>query len=282
MTPRQAAYTINTYAYTARYAALPCIEHLSDLGFRAFELMLIPGHFWPSLATTADRKAIGSLLAVRGLRIETINQPNLDINLAALSPECRDYSCAVVASAMELAADWGAQGVVINPGKANPVFPPATDMLADRFRRSLDVLVPRADKLGVRLIVKNHPLSWLYSGDDLLAFFSRYGWANISLGYDVANAIYAREDVLDTLPRLAGHLAAVYAADTPLEEFRHDSAGGGAVPFAPIAQALAAVGYDGPTILEIVAHDPDSALLHTVSCLDQASWPTTQASSFLR
>jgi len=270
----QAAYTVNTYSYTTRYSALACIEHLSDLGFRAFELMLTPGHFWPSLATAAERRAMGSLLAERGLRIETINQPNLDINLAALSPECRDYSCAVVGSAMELAAEWGAQGVVVNPGKSNPVFSPGNDVLADRFRSSLDILVPRAGKLGVQLIVKNHPLSWLYKGEDLVAFFGDYGWDNVSLGYDVANAVYGRESVIDTLPRLAGHLSALYAADTPLDEFRHDPTGSGAVPFASIAEALTAVGYCGPTILEIVSPDPDSALLHTVTWLDQAFWPS--------
>jgi L-ribulose-5-phosphate 3-epimerase len=282
MTRGNAAYAINTYSYSSRYTALACIEHLSELGFRKFELMLIPGHFWPSLATSADRKAIRGLLAARDLQIVTINQPNLDVNLAALSPECRDYSCAVVGSAMELAADFGAQGVVINPGKANPVFPPAPEILADRFRSSLDLLVPRAGKLGVQLIVKNHPLSWLYSGDDLLAFFNRYGWDNLSLAYDVANAVYAGEDVVATLPSLLSHLGAVYAADTPLEEFRHDPAGGGAVPFAHIAQALTAVGYDGPTILEIVASEPDSAILHTVSWLDQASWPAAGANGVLR
>jgi L-ribulose-5-phosphate 3-epimerase len=274
MIPGQAAYTVNTYSYTARYSALACLEHLSDLGFSAFELMLIPGHFWPSLATAADRRAIGSLLAARGLRIETLNQPNLDINLAALSPECRDYSCAVVVSAMEVAAEWGAQGVVVNPGKSNPVFSPGSDLLADRFRSSLDILVGRAGKLGVQLIIKNHPLSWLCKGKDLVAFFSNYGWDHVGVGYDVANAVYGRESVVDTLPRLAGHLSALYAADTPLDEFRHNPAGDGAVPFASIAKALAAVGYGGPTILEIVSPEPDAALLHTVSELHQAFWPS--------
>jgi len=269
----EAAYTINTYSYTARYTALACMEHLADLGFRAFEIMLIPGHFWPSLASTADRKAVARLLVDRQLRIETVNQPNLDVNLAALSPECRHYSCTIVASAMELAAELGASGVVINPGKSNPVFPPDHSVLADRFRSSLDILVPQAEKLGVTILVKNHPLSWLYRGDDLLTFFGLYGWENIGLGYDVANATYAGESVVDTLPRVAGHLSAIYAADTPLDEFRHDPPGHGAVPFATIAKALGTVEYCGPTILEIVSSDPDSALLHTVTCLGQAHWP---------
>lgn len=274
MIPREAAYTINTYSYTSQYSASACIRHLSDMGFTSFEMMLIPGHFWPSLATKAERKEIAGLLAERNLRLETLNQPNLDINLAALTPECRDYSCAVVTSAMELAAEWKARAVVVNPGKTNPVFPASAQVLSDRFRSSLDILVPRAAELGVEIIVKNHPLSWLYRGADLLAFFDDYGWANIGLAYDVANAVYGRESVLDTLPKVAGHLSAVYVADTPLEEFRHDCIGAGVVPFSPIASVLTAIGYQGPTIMEIVSPDPDRALSQGVSELGRVGWPT--------
>lgn len=274
MLPPAAAYTINTYSYTSQYSALACIRHLSDMGFTSFEMMLIPGHFWPSLATAAERKQIATLLAERGLQLETLNQPNLDINLAALSPECRDYSCAVVSSAMELAAEWNARAVVVNPGKTNPVFPAGAQVLADRFRSSLDILVPRAAELGVRLIVKNHPLSWLYKGADLLAFFDEYGWANIGLAYDVANAAYGRESVLHTLPSIAEHLSAVYVADTPLEEFRHDEVGAGVVQFTPISAALATIGYKGPTIIEVVSPDPDRAISQSVSELERLGWPS--------
>ncbi|MDQ4409222.1 hypothetical protein RBU00_26305 [Rhizobium sp. AN63] len=138
-----APYTVNTYPYTDRYTALECLEHLADVGFSSFEMMLIPGHFWPSTSTAAERKAVGRLLEARKIRIETLNQPNLDLNLA-VTPECRDYSCGVVASALELAADWGAFGVVVNPGKSNPVFPTSIDKLTDGFRYSLDILVRRA------------------------------------------------------------------------------------------------------------------------------------------
>jgi L-ribulose-5-phosphate 3-epimerase len=258
-------YTINTYSYASRYSALECLRHLSDLGFGTFELMLIPGHFWPSTASVVERREIAAIVAERKLRFETLNQPNLDLNLAALSPECRDYSCAVVASAMELAADWGARAVVVNPGKTNPVFPAPTQVLADRFKSSLDILVPRAAQLGVQLLVKNHPLSWLYRGADLLAFFDDYGWSNVGLGYDVANALYGRESAPDVLPGLAEHLSAVYVADTPVEEFRHDRVGAGAVQFAPIASAIAAISYRGPIIMEIVSSQPDAAISQSVS-----------------
>ncbi|CUX71086.1 MULTISPECIES: sugar phosphate isomerase/epimerase [Agrobacterium] len=261
------SFTVNTYSYTSRFSAVECLRHVSDMGFSGFEMMLIPGHFWPSTATVAERKAIKDLLNERNIRIYTLNQPNLDVNLAALTPECRKYSCDVVASALEVAADWGAIGVVVNPGKTNPVFPASSDKLTECFQSSLDTLVKRAADLQVKLIVKNHPLSWLYRGADLLSFFDRYGWTSIGLGYDVANAAFGHDSTLDALPQLKEHLLAVYVADTPLEEFRHDPVGGGAVSFEPIAKVLDTIDYRGPSIFEIVSADPDEALLSSASLL---------------
>lgn len=273
MTQPNAPYTVNTYSYTSRYTALDCLNHLSDLGFSSFEMMLIPSHFWPSTSTAGERKAIGRLLEDRKIRIETLNQPNLDLNLAAVTPECRDYSCAVVASALELAADWGAFGVVVNPGKSNPVFPTSIEKLTEGFKYSLDTLVPRATELQVKLIVKNHPLSWLYKGADLLAFFDRYGWANIGLGYDVANAAFGRDPAVEAISLIKEHLSAIYLADTPLSDFRHDPVGGGEVSFEPVADALRRIGYSGPSIFEVVSAEPDRALLESADYLNKLRWP---------
>lgn len=268
-----APYTVNTYPYTSRYTALECLQHLSEVGFSSFEVMLIPGHFWPSTSSPAERKAVGSLLEERKIRIETLNQPNLDINLAAVTPECRDYSCSVVASALELAADWGASGVVVNPGKSNPVFPTSIDKLTDGFQYSLDILVRRAAEVQVKLIVKNHPLSWLYKGADLLAFFDRYGWSNVGLGYDVANAAFGRDPAEEAISLINEHLSAVYLADTPLNDFRHDPIGGGEVSFEPIAGVLKRIGYSGPSIFEVVSAEPDKALLESADYLNKLRWP---------
>lgn len=71
--------------------------------------------------------------------------------------------------------------------------------------------------------------------------------------------------VVDTRPQVVRHLSAVYVADTLLDEFRHDRVGAGVVPFAPIAAALEAGGNQGPTIIEIVAPNPDTAVSQSVS-----------------
>jgi len=236
--------------------------------------MLIPGHYWPSLdEQSQERRAIARLLGDRNLRILTLNQPNLDINLSSGVPEMREHSCRVIAETIRLAAEWRAMGVVVNPGKDNPVLPASPQKLRDWFRQSLDTIVPVAEQMGVQLIVKNHPLSFLYRADELVAFFDQYGWRSLGLAYDFANGAFGREDPYGALRCIASHLRLVYAADTGLDTFRHGTVGTGSVEFPNVAQYLCALGYANETVLEILDDDPDRAISHSISYMQKLGWP---------
>src|SRR5438552_2563497 len=141
-----------------------------------------------------DAVTSSPLVGNTGVQITSLNQPNLDVNLSSAVPEMRQHSCRVIASAIELAASWNAKGVVINPGKSNPVFPAPKKTLTDCFRWSLEVLLPIARRAGVELIVKNHPLSYLYRANDLRLFFDAFGWDQVGIGYDFANGHFAGEE----------------------------------------------------------------------------------------
>jgi L-ribulose-5-phosphate 3-epimerase len=267
-------FTVNTYPYAQVFAARQCLVHLAEHGYRSVELMLVPGHYWPSLDDHAhERRAIAQLLRDGDLRILTLNQPNLDINLSSGVPEMRQHSSRVIAETIRLAAEWNAMGVVVNPGKDNPVLPASRRNLRDWFRRSLDAIVPIAEQAGVQLIVKNHPLSYLHRADELVAFFDQYGWSAVSIGYDFANGAFGREDPHTALQRVAGHLRLVYAADTGLDTFRHGPVGTGVVEFSSIAKSLRSLGYASETVLEIVDDDPDRALSHSITYLQELGWP---------
>jgi L-ribulose-5-phosphate 3-epimerase len=269
----RAAFGINTYSFTKDLCARDCLQQLADVGYRRFELMLIPGHFWPTLDGARGRREIESLLARESLEILTLNQPNLDVNLASTVPEMRQHSCTVFANAIELAQAWNAKGVVINPGKANPVFPPSMQTLTDNFKRSLEVLVPLARKASVQLIVKNHPLSYLYRAQDLSHFFDAFGWEQIGLGYDFANGHFAGESP-EAVLGLREHLSFLYVGDTGLERFEHAQVGTGSVAFEAISKLLQGAKLCPPTILEIVAAQPQAAIDASVEVLARMAWPS--------
>ena len=258
-------------SFTQRLRARDCLEQLANFGYRRFEIMLVPGHFWPTLDGEAGRREIESLVMRDSLQILSLNQPNLDVNLSSTVPEMRQHSCAVIASAIELAASWNAKGVVINPGKSNPVFPAPTKTLTDCFRRSLDILLPVARRAGVELIVKNHPLSYLYRATDLRLFFDAFGWDTSAL------ATTLRMDIRQakSSKRCCNSAITCCSCMRPIRRATNSSMlrwyGNSTVE--AIATMLRTADLCPPTILEIVAEYPELAIDASVKRLDSVRWP---------
>ena len=118
-----ASFACNTYSYTISHGAEACLLHLADLGFTDFELMIYPGHLWPPNDETASRAALRRFVQSRSLRIVSLNMPNVDINVAGAAEQMRRYSIDLLKGIVTLAGALGVPGVVIGPGKANPLFP---------------------------------------------------------------------------------------------------------------------------------------------------------------
>src|SRR5581483_5179788 len=87
MPPPAAAFGCNTYSYTLSSRADDCLEHLVRLGFREFELMMVPGHLWPPEVDAAGRTTLRRRVEALGASIVTLNMPNIDMNVAGIAPE---------------------------------------------------------------------------------------------------------------------------------------------------------------------------------------------------
>ena len=129
------SFGCNTYSYTIDYTVEDCVRRLADLGFTEFELMMYPGHLWPPETNSARRAALRRLIIQRGLRVVTLNMPNIDMNVAGASVEMRRYTLDLLRQIVELAGDLGVPGVVVGPGKANPLFPAPRDRTRRIFLR---------------------------------------------------------------------------------------------------------------------------------------------------
>jgi len=272
-----APFAINTYSYTASHPATDCIRHLAGQGYTDFELMMVPGHLWPATTDAALRRDLRALVEQQGLRIVSLNMPNIDINIAALTPEMRRHSLDVLHAILDLAGDLEVPGVVIGPGKANPLMPGPREQLTGHFFRALDALAPHAERVGTRLYVENMPFAFLPEADALMAALERYDDPRIAVVYDVANAVFIGEDPAEGLRRVRERLKLVHLSDTPREVYRHSAVGEGVVPFATIPPVLDEVGYTDLPMLEIIADDPDEALRSSVRSLIDLGWPAKQA-----
>lgn len=248
-------YVVNTYAFTLTASTEACIDMLAGWQAPGLELMMYPGHAWPGELDGARRTALRRRAADAGIAIVSLNMPNIDVNIAAAAPAMRAYSLDLLDSILRLAAELGAIGVVIGPGKANPLMPAPAATLLGHFHAALDRLVPLADRLGVRLLVENMPFAWLPDAAGLMAAIAPYPAAQVQICYDFANSHFISETPAAGFPIVAPRLALVHLSDTRRDVYRHAPVGTGDVPFAAGAEAARAVGYAGKVALEIIADD---------------------------
>ena len=251
----------NTYSYMRSHSAEACLARLADQGFEEFELMVHPGHLWPADLSAEQRSAIRRMMDQRGLQLTALNMPNIDINVAGAAAEMRAYSLNLVTETVRLAGELGARGVVIGPGKANPLFPAPASELIGHFFAALDRLAPVAAASGTALWVENMPFAFLPAIGGLLDALKHYGNDAVRIVYDIANAYFIREDFADGLKQCRDRLALVHLSDTGRQVYRHDPVGLGTVPFADVPPALAAVGYHARPMLEIISRDPDRDII---------------------
>ena len=258
----------NTYSYLRSHGAAACLARLAELGFSEFEVMVHPGHLWPADLSAGQRGELRRLLVHNGWTLTSLNMPNIDINVAAAAPGMRAYSLALLEDAIRLAGDLGAPGVVIGPGKANPLFPADASELIGHFLRGARPALPgrprqRAPRCGSRTFrSRSCPAI-----GELMDALDRYGNDAVRIVYDVANAHYLGEELAAGLERSRPRLALVHLSDTGRQAFRHDPVGLGSVPFGQVPAALATVGYRARPTLEIISRDPDRDIVASAAAL---------------
>jgi sugar phosphate isomerase/epimerase len=257
----------NSYSYMRSHAASACLARLAELGFREFELMVHPGHLWPADMSTGERAELRRLIERNGWTLTSLNMPNIDINVAAAAPGMRAYSLALLEDTTRLAGDLGARGMVIGPGKANPLFPADASELMGYFFAALDRLCPIAEECRTALWLENMPFAFLPGIGELTDALERYGNDALRVVYDIANAHYIGEDFAAGLQQCHDRLALVHLSDTGRQVFRHDPVGLGTVPFAQLPRALAAVGHGARPMLEIISRDPDRDIVASANKL---------------
>ena len=271
-TPRQPGFAVNTYSYTLHSPVRDCLQRLAERGFREFELMMYPGHLWPAHTGPDARRELRDFMAGNGLSVTTLNMPNIDLNIAAATVEMREMTLDVLRAVVILAGDLGAEGVVIGPGKANPLLPMPRDQLVGHFHRALERLVPLATDAGTAIYVENMPFAFLPRAAELLDVVEQFGDNRVGVVYDVANGHFVGEDICEGLRLCAPRLRVVHLSDTNRTVYRHDAIGLGTVDFRPVPATFNDIGFKRRPVLEIIDPDPHSAIERSARSLEDMGW----------
>ena len=148
-------------------APLPdALRALARHGFGSIELTTAPPHLSAPTFGPYERHELTRLLNALGLPVLSVNPSFADINLVSTNPEFRELSERQLLANIELAADLGAEYVVVIPGRRHALAPAPDDAARAVLDEGLDRLLARADQVGVTLALKNSPYGYLGRASD--------------------------------------------------------------------------------------------------------------------
>jgi sugar phosphate isomerase/epimerase len=261
----------STFAFAWRESALDALRRLRALGLDGFDVILAPGHCWPDELPAAARARLARSLAAEEIRIDSLNFPALDLNLASCIPEVRAYAVALYRDALALGAELGVRGVVAVPGRVSALAGPAADETERWLEESVGELLTVAQETDVSLFLELHPQSPIPTVDALDGFVTRFDDPRLRVAYDVANAEFVSEDHGEALRRLAPRLGQVHLSDATSTRWAHDRVGRGSVDFAAVFRTLDAIAFAATCILEIVTPTPVPDLTASLEALASAA-----------
>src|ERR1700676_773899 len=264
-----AGFAVNTYSYIFGVSAADTVARLADQGYGGGELMFFPGDLWTSEFNATKLRSLRRRWAGR-LRLVAVTMPNVDINVAAAAEEMRAYTLDLLTKFVRCAGELGAGGIIVGPGKPNPLFPMPRERMISYFYRALDRLAPLARQAGTKLLIENMPFAFLPDAQSLMQVVDLYGDDSIRVIYDVANAHFIGEAPTDGLRRVRDRLSLVHFSNTTRQSYKHDPLGRGDVPLAGLASTMNEIGHPELPMLEVISHNPGADIAESCSILQQA------------
>lgn len=259
----------STFSFMWRGTALSAMQQMRALGLNDFDALMVPGHLWHDELDAGARRVLAADLKRDGIRIESLNLPALDHNLASVVPEARAYAVALFTEAMRLCADLGGQAVVAVPGRVSGLFAPPQPLSEAYLADSLEALLKVAEQLDQKIYIESHPQTPIPTIDRIERFLQRMPHPRLLVAYDVSNAEYVGEDQADALRRLAPRLGQVHLSDGTRTSWRHDRVGLGTVDFAAVQRTLREIGFGGVQVLEIIGSTPLPDIEASLDALDR-------------
>lgn len=246
----------STFSFMWDQPVLPALRAMQALGLNDFDVILAPGHLWYDELAPAARADLARSLSGEGLRVDSLNLPALDVNLASCVAEVRDFSERLYQETFRLAADLGVRNVVVVPGRVSTLLPPKRADTLGWLRESLERLLRMTEDTGQRLLIELHPLTPVPTTPEMLAFMEGIADPRLLIAYDVANAEFVGETQADALRSAASRLGQIHLSDGTRKAWRHDRVGAGTVDFHAVLATLDELAFAGTAVLEVISPDP--------------------------
>ncbi len=229
------------------------LEHIARIGFDCVDIF--------TEATTinpAERGEIGEFCASEGLPI--VSLPVVAIGLIDFNDPVRDYHVGRCKSFIDLAAEWGAENILLVLGEylwQREVIPPE-----EQWRWAIEscrALGDYADSKGVDIALELEPfrLSLLNNVDEMSRFVRECDHPRVRANIDISHLVLA-DCGPEEVSKLRGQAVHVHISDCDGKVHGDLPPGRGVVKFAPYLQAIGELEIDGVVSIEL-EYSPDPA-----------------------
>jgi sugar phosphate isomerase/epimerase len=263
---RRLAFSSNAFKKNTLAEA---VESIADAGYTGVELMADVPHAHPLKFSTDDRAAVKSLLKRRGLAVSNVNafthfadgdtyhptwiEPDADRRRIRIEHTKR---------AVELAAEFGAGSVSLQPGGPTIGMAVTRDQAGRRFAGGLAEVIQVAKTHGVVLAIEPEPGLFIETAAEYAAFKSEFFPAEsaIAMNCDVGHLFCVGDDPATVIRDQPTQIAHVHLEDIGANRVhQHLTPGRGVIDFPAIFAALDAIKYSGWVTVELYPYETTAA-----------------------
>lgn len=241
------------------------LDAVAAAGFPNVEILGMAPHL-DSPPEGQELQSFKARLADRGITGCTVHAPMRENVLGAPDEAWRVEKVGVITTFLRFCGEIGARGLVIHP-VPNPIFveePRRAELpliMADAARRSLDDLVPVAQKAGACMLLENLPYARQYDCqypllkmDELRSLVDDYPEDAVGLVVDTGHAWTSGIEPASEIRSAGSRLGGTHLQDVDFDEpnDNHWAPTHGGLDWGGIRAALGEVGYDGHWTYEVI------------------------------
>jgi len=239
------------------------IEIISGMGFDYLELTMdSPGAHYSIIKQ--DQKEIRKSLESHNMGL-VCHLPTF-VYIADLTESIRRVSLEETLLSVETAKEIGAEKVVLHPGIISGMGMFAVDIARKYAFESLEIIVNRAEKLGVKLCLENMPprFKTFFRADEFEEIFKIFPSLHMTLDIGHANIDCKVENRgLEFIQKLKSRLSHIHISDNNGKKDEHLSIGQGNINFQEITSVLIKQGYKNTITFEIFTENRQQDLVRS-------------------
>jgi sugar phosphate isomerase/epimerase len=248
-------YSTNAFV---KHSLLDSLDKIAALGFKGVEIMCDKPHLYPPDYDQQRLTEIREKMAAAHLKPTNLNSFTLfavgDTYLPSWiesDPARRRIRVAHTLDCLEIAAFLGCANISVPPGGPLEKGMTRRESLS-LFHQGLDQVIPKAEELGVKLLIEPEPDLLMERTAEIKPFVREIRCAAVGINFDIGHFYCAGEDPAAALEELFEWVGHMHIEDIGADRrHRHLIAGLGAIDFPSVFEKMHSLQYAHDISLEL-------------------------------